>query len=182
MKKNRKLIWAIVFLAMLPVSVLAKEKVNVYVFKKEGCPHCANAITFFNGLDDEYQSYFNLVLKDVSVTENSQLIKKVANTFKISIKGVPFIVIGNKTFEGFKTDFEEDIKTAIKDAYENETPDVIAPLMFEKKTSSKNILWIILAIIIGILFLGIMAKEKEPKKEVSNKKTSKITKKKITKK
>ena len=175
MKKFKKVLLVLAILALLPIGVLAKDKVNVYMFKKEGCPHCANALTFLNGLDEEYQNYFNLITKDVSETGTNTLLKKIVNYFRINIKGVPFIVIGDKTFEGFNEETGEQLKTAIKEAYENETPDVVAPLMVIEKKNSSGVLWIILAIIAGVIFLGCMAKEKAEEMEnevVSKKRTT----------
>ncbi len=179
MKKCKKGLILLAILALLPMGVFAKDKVNVYMFKKVGCPHCENALTFFDGLDEEYKSYFNLITKDVSESGTDALLKKIVNYFHISMKGVPFIVIGDKTFEGFNEETPEQLKTAIKEAYENETPDVVAPLMITKKKNSTSILWVILAIIVGIVFLSNVAKEKDeeieevaPKKKTTPKKTT----------
>lgn len=177
-KKFKKFLLVLSVLALLPLGVSAKDKVNVYLFKKEGCPHCAEALNFFNGLDSEYQSYFNLITKDVSESDTNAILKKIVNHFRISMRGVPFIVIGDQTFEGFKAgETDVNLKNAIKENYENETPDVVASLMVEKKKNSSNIVWIILAIILGICFLGVMAKddkkEAAPKKKTTSKKKSK---------
>ncbi len=177
-KKFKKLLLVLSVLALLPLGVSAKDKVNVYLFKKEGCPRCAEALEFFNGLDEEYKSYFNLVIKDVSKTDTNALLKKVVNHFKVNMKGVPFMVIGNQTYEGFKVgETEEQLKTAIKTNYENETRDVVASLMVNKKKNSSSIIWILLAIIVGIGFLMVMAKDNKkevaPKKKATSKKNSK---------
>ena len=77
------------------------------------------------------------------------------------MKGVPLIVIGNQTFEGFNDDMKEKIKSAIKTNYENESADVVLPLMTTSKTkeNSSSIIWIILAIIVGIFFLWYIVKD-----------------------
>lgn len=161
MKWVKQILVIIVLISFFPINTLAKEKINVYVFKKEGCNYCENALSFFNAMDEEYKSYFNLVVKDVKESDTNVLLKKIVNYFKINMKGVPLIVIGNQTFEGFNDDMKEKIKSAIKTNYENESADVVLPLMTTSKTkeNSSSIIWIILAIIVGIFFLWYIVKD-----------------------
>lgn len=185
MKKVKNLLLILTVIALLPLSVFAKDKVNVYLFKKQGCSHCANALAFFNNLDEEYQSYFNLVTKELQNNEtNNELLKKTINYFKVNLTGVPFIVIGEQTFEGYSEKFDEQIKEAIKNAYENESRDVVASLMEDKTNESAITIIILIAVVFGVIFLVRMAKdnnEEEPKKEVVSKKKT-TTKKKTNKK
>ena len=185
MKKIKNILLILTVVALLPLGVFAKDKVNVYLFKKQGCSHCANALTFFNSLDDEYQSYFNLVTKELLNNEaNNELLAKTTKYFKVNLTGVPFIVIGEQTFEGYSEKFDEQIKEAIKNAYENESRDVVASLTEDKTDKSATTIIILLAVVFGIIFLVRMAKdnnEEEPKKEVASKKKT-TTKKKTNKK
>ncbi len=167
MKKLKKIMLVLTILAMLPIGVFAKEKVNVYLFKREGCGYCANALTFFNTLseDEEYKNYFNLVTKEVLNNKtNSTLMEKTAKKLGVSLEGVPFIVIGNTHFEGYSNTFDEQIKEAIKNAYESDAEDVVATLLEEKDTSAVTIV-IIIAVVAGIAFLIYMAKDKTEEQE-----------------
>lgn len=163
MKKIKKIILVFAILTMLPIGVFAKEKVNVYLFKREGCGFCANALSFFTALseDAEYQNYFNLVAKDVlNSKENSELMEKSAKKLGVEISGVPFIVIGTEYFEGYSNTFDDQIKSVIKNAYENESEDIVASLIgSEDDNSSAITIIILLAVVAGIAFLIYMAKE-----------------------
>lgn len=181
MKKIKRFIMIFAILAMLPLGVFAKEKVNVYLFKREGCGFCANALTFFNSLseDEEYKDYFNLVTKEVLNNKgNSELMEKTAKKLGVSLSGVPFIVIGNTHFEGYANTFDDQIKAAIKNAYEKESEDIVASITEKKDTSATTIV-ILIAVVAGVAFLIYMAKDtqsneviEESKEEIVEEKVS----------
>lgn len=171
----KKFLLMLTMIFLIPVTVFAasKEKINVYIFKGEGCGYCAKALTFFEGLDDEYQNYFNLIEKEVwNDKDNAAQMQEVAAHFDEEVNGVPYIIIGDKTFQGFSAEYEEDIKKVIKDSYENKDDsyqDVVASVLKgdaissskgEKKDNGAAITIIVLAAIVaGIGFLIYMARD-----------------------
>ena len=94
--------------------------------------------------------------------------KKVAKELGTEASGVPFIVVGEKYFSGFSsTSSPEQIKKAIKDAYENEDyQDVVAAVkkgISIKKDDNTSILPIIVVsaiAIVVVLALVFFTKEK----------------------
>ncbi len=195
MKKIKGLLVVFVFLLLMPLTVFAEnEKINVYIFKGEGCGYCAKALTFFESLDDEYKSYFNLVEKEVwNDEENASKMQEVASYLNESVSGVPYIIIGEKTFQGFTEEYKEDIKKAIKAGYENKDgsyKDVVAPIIggasLPKKEDGSNsavAIVVIVALIAGISFLIYMAREDtEVNDRTKNSSNSTSTKKTTTKK
>ena len=190
MKKIIKLVLVVALLVSFPLSVAAKNKVNVYLFKREGCGYCANALTFFNALsgDAEYKEYFNFVIKDVSNSDNNRLMETTAKKFNITLKGVPFIVIGDRHFEGYVNTFDDSIKEAIKYAYENESVDMVASEVSDD--SSAVTILILIVVVAGIAFLIYMAKDSDSEEVVKSTKSleekrspkaTKSTTKKVTK-
>ena len=97
----------------------SEDKINIYLFRGNGCGHCKNFITFLYKNIDELGKYFNLVSYEISYNQdNSKLMSEVSKFFGEEATGVPYIVIGDKYFAGFGEGLKEDIKKAIKDLYE----------------------------------------------------------------
>lgn len=100
---------------------ISKEKINIYLFWGDGCPHCENLIAFLENLNEEYKSLYTLHTYEVwHNKENKELMQEFNNVLNQNITSVPFLIIGNKTFVGYTTAKEENIKNAIKDEYNNE--------------------------------------------------------------
>ncbi|MBO6195377.1 MAG: hypothetical protein J6O56_03405 [Bacilli bacterium] len=147
MKKVAKfLVLALVLFIPFMVNVHAEEKkteekskVNVYLFRGDGCPHCAEAEEWFDGLakDEEFSKYYELVDYEVWYNEeNAKFMDEVAKALNTEASGVPFIVVGKKYFSGFSSEMSDEIKTAIKDAYnDKDYKDVVKAT----KKGEKNI-------------------------------------------
>ena len=110
-------------LVFMPMTVRAaeKEKVKVYIFYGDGCPHCHRAFEFFKSIDEEYGKYYKLVKYETWYSSsNNKMLVEVAEKMGSDLDklGVPYIVIGDKVFEGYTEEYDEDIKKAIKEAYE----------------------------------------------------------------
>ena len=144
--KKLKFLLIMVMFALIPfVSVSAKEKINVYMFRGEGCPHCEEAEKWFKELekDKEYVSYYNLIDYEVWYDEeNADLMEDVAEKLDTTANGVPFMVIGEKYFNGFTESMESDIKRAIKEAYNSvDYVDVVKGVKngtYNKDTNKKS--------------------------------------------
>lgn len=101
--------------------VVENEKINVYLFWGQGCGYCEAAKEFFSSIEEEYGKYFELVDYEVWYDKNNNALKEsVVEYFKDDVTGVPYIVIGETTFGGYASDFDEDIKDAIVEAYEDD--------------------------------------------------------------
>lgn len=84
----------------------------------------------------------------------------VAKRLNVDLNGVPFIVIGEEYFEGYSNTFDEKLKNAIKNAYENESIDLVASLESKDDSNSGAItVVILLTVVAGIVFLVYMAKD-----------------------
>ena len=107
------------------------EKINVYIFRGSGCSHCYDALTFLYGLNGEYDDYFKVVTYEVWGNQNNAaLAKDVAAKLGDQFSGVPYIVIGSKSYAGFGSSTgTEIIETALK-AYKNKKyKDVVATVI-----------------------------------------------------
>lgn len=94
------------------------KQVVIYLFRGNGCGFCRNFLTFLNSIIDDYGEYFRVVSYEVWYDDNNAaLAEDVASFMGDNLSGVPYIVIGDKTFPGFVNELEEDIKNAIMDEY-----------------------------------------------------------------
>ncbi|MBQ9833786.1 MAG: hypothetical protein IJO33_01180 [Bacilli bacterium] len=116
------------------------EKVNVYIFRGNGCGHCHNAVTYFYGLGDEFKDYFNVVLYEVWYNEgNSSLGKAVATELGKTFSGVPFIVVGDTSFGGFGDSTGLEIIEEALDAYQDDKYiDIVAKVQKSKNFDIKE--------------------------------------------
>ena len=143
--KNLKRILLVLLLLVMVVpfnTISAKEKVKVYIFRGEGCPHCEEALEFFDklGKRDKYNVMYDLKKYEVWYDkDNAKLMENVAKELGTEASGVPFIVIGKKSFSGYSSNSDSQIKQAIKDAYESDDyVDVVAKVKGELKESKSD--------------------------------------------
>ncbi len=124
MKKCRLLLLLAVIGFVLPLDVDAASKKNVYIFKGATCAFCKKALSFFQELvnDGDYADKFDLVEYEVwNNEENARLGKDVASELGEEMDGVPYIIIGDQTFSGYTTSYDDQIKSAIDDFYNDDS-------------------------------------------------------------
>ena len=183
MKKLKLLLVVLLGLLILPFSVLAEEgdeeyyeeenyeevvdseevtseesndKVKVYFFRGEGCPHCAEAEEFFESIQGDYGEYFTIVDYETWYnSENAELLQKVAEFREDEVSGVPYIVIGNKSWKGYMTDYNEEIIETITSEYNaKEKYDIMEYVLGDKKSEKESHAADVLAILIMVLVVG----------------------------
>lgn len=95
-----------------------RTPVPVIVFHGETCPHCHEAFEWFDSIEGEYGQYFDLVKYEVWNDEsNAALMNEVASYLGETPEGVPYIIIGTKTFSGFTQSYSDQIISAIMEEY-----------------------------------------------------------------
>ena len=116
------------------------SKVNVYLFRGHGCSHCYELIEYLTSIVDEYGKYFNLVSYEVWYnTDNSSLMSNVANVLGDTANGVPYLVIGKKTFIGYRASTDASaIKKAIKELYKSDDKYDVMDHLNEKNSDTTN--------------------------------------------
>ncbi len=94
------------------------KEVNLYFFRGEGCPHCEEAEQWFKSIEEEYGSYFKVVDYETWYNEdNAALMQKVAEARGETAEGVPYIIIGDKSWSGFTESYEQEILDQITSVY-----------------------------------------------------------------
>ena len=184
MKKIKILLMALFVLLAIPFTVFAEDeasttseednKVKVYFFRGEGCPHCAEAEEFFDSIKDEYGQYFEIVDYETwNDADNASLLEKVGEARGEEIKGVPYIIIGDKSWSGYSSDFDDDIKETIKSVYDTSVDQRydIMQLIDTGSTNKGNseantkandaIVLIAIVVVVGVVVAGVVMARKK---------------------
>lgn len=132
MNKIKYLVILLVAL-LLPITVFAEgedvasnesKEVKLYFFRGEGCSHCAEAEAWFESIEGEYGEYFQIIDYETWYNEeNAELMQKVAEARGEEAQGVPYIIIGNKSWNGFTESYGEEMIEQIKSEYEKDVAD-----------------------------------------------------------
>ncbi len=107
------------------------DKVNIYIFAGKSCWHCLDAVSYLASTVDEFKQYANVKVYEVWYNKNnSALLKQVGSKLNKTVSGVPFIVVGDKTFSGFGEDTGKEIISEAKKQYESNTKvDIVKDLL-----------------------------------------------------
>ncbi len=166
--------------------VVEKTKINVYMFRGEGCSYCAAALDFFEGIEEEYGKYFNLVTYETWYDEeNAAFMQEVGEYLNTTISGVPFIIVGKETYPGFDVSFGESIKKEIVAEYNLDASartDYIADFKggVEKKKDDNTLeTVIILAIVVVVAGFIVYARKSSDSNEENKKAVKKQDYKKV---
>ena len=113
------------FLFVLPVSAKEGDKITLYLFYGDGCPHCANEKIFLDSIKDSYDN-LDIVMYEVwKNPENQKLLEQVKSELGIQRSGVPVTIIGDTYMVGWSEALEGRITRAIRFYNQNEYVDVI---------------------------------------------------------
>ena len=97
-----------------------ENKVNIYFFWGDGCPHCEAEFEFFESIANEYGDYYTLNTFEVwNNEENANLLEVFSKSMNEDITGVPYTVIGDQTFTGFSDEYKEKMINAIISQHKN---------------------------------------------------------------
>jgi len=160
------------------VNAAEKEKATVYVFHSNTCPHCQSAIAYFKKLlaNEEFKDIFQV--RTIETSKYNEISNEASEAMRgQKINGVPYIVIGEKEFEGYSSSSNESIKAAIKEAYDSgvdKIHDIVGEagelLEAEESTMMTTIIVVAIALLIigGTIYFARNGSEEEeelPKKE-----------------
>lgn len=180
MKKIKYLMLLLVMLFIIPFSVFAEgeeteeatntedKQVKVYFFRGEGCSHCAETEEWFSSIEEEYGDRFEIVDYETWNNEdNYNLMQEVAKARNEEVTGVPYIIVGNKSWTGFVEDYKQEILDQINSVYSedvNSRYDIIELLKTgESDKSSDAAALIIILLIAGGIGFGIYKARKSAK-------------------
>ncbi len=103
---------------------LSSNKPNIYIFWGDGCPHCKALSKFISKLPAETKGKVNIYSFEVwGDKDNKTLMKNFGKYLGQDVRGVPFMVIGDKIFDGYSsgdTKTDQQILDAINTIIKNQ--------------------------------------------------------------
>ena len=129
------------------------EKVNIYLFYSKICPHCQKEEKYFETLKEKYQDKLNIYTYEVTENKtNNEIMKSLKKELKENSQGVPFTIIGSKTFLGYDESLNERIENTIESYLdENTKTNNTYTIPILGKIEAKNASIILIAIILGFI-------------------------------
>ena len=129
------------------------EKVNIYLFYSKICPHCQKEEKYFETLKEKYQDKINIYTYEVTENKtNNEIMKSLKKELKENSQGVPFTIIGSKTFLGYDESLNERIENTIESYLdENIKTNNTYTIPILGKIEAKNASIILIAIILGFI-------------------------------
>ena len=103
---------------------LSSNKPNIYIFWGDGCPHCKALAKFISKLPAETKNKVNIYSFEVwGDKDNKTFMKNFGKFLDQDVRGVPFMVIGDKIFDGYSsgdTKTDQQILDAINTIIKNQ--------------------------------------------------------------
>ncbi|PIR62975.1 MAG: hypothetical protein COU65_00535 [Candidatus Pacebacteria bacterium CG10_big_fil_rev_8_21_14_0_10_42_12] len=138
----RSLFFGCLFLILAVKTVGAVEAPTIKFFWADGCPHCAKEGVFLKKLQNKYPE---LIIEDYEIThdaENSALLEKIGSDLKADVSGVPFTVVGDSHFTGYRNEATtgKEIEAAVLSIIEASNVDTAGEIPEETAESAPEAL------------------------------------------
>lgn len=161
------------------------NKINLYLFRGDGCPHCAQEEKWLKEIKTKYKDYLNIYEFEVWYNkENSNYLNEVRSVLgDTKSNGVPYTVIGNSYFVGYSEAIGSRIESKIKEyirldentSSSTDSADIPVLGKVDMKTVSISLVAVVLGFIDGfnpcamwilllLINMCIMAKDKKKMK------------------
>jgi glutaredoxin len=98
----------------------SEEKVVIYFFWGEGCPHCATQKEAMEKWSQEYSDIDIKLYETWSNNSNTEILESLAANYGTQVKGVPMTFIGDEYWVGYNENLETEMKNKIEECLEAE--------------------------------------------------------------
>ena len=113
------------FFFVLPVSAKENDKITLYLFYGDGCPHCAQEKEFLSRIEGNYDNLEIVKYEVWKDKENQKFMNEVATSLGVERSGVPLTVIGDTYMVGWSEALESRVTRALRFYGQNEYVDVV---------------------------------------------------------
>lgn len=125
LKKIKYILLVFVMFFLFIPTTTAEEKVTLYLFWGDGCPHCAAEQEYFKTLQEEFPNLEIVKYEVWHNEENQQLLNQIATKTEKSFTGVPVTIIGQTIITGFSTSTEQELRRTVSYYSENTHHDIV---------------------------------------------------------
>lgn len=107
--------------------IYEKNKVNIYFFWGQGCPHCEELFQFLEDTKGKYAKYYNIYCFEVWNNQtNAQTMDQFSKVLNDKVgRSVPYLIIGDQSFQGYNKTMNQKILNTILKESKKTTPDAI---------------------------------------------------------
>lgn len=98
------------------------DKVDIYIFWGDGCPHCEELFAFLESNKKQYGKYFNAYGFEVWYNEeNGKILDQVKEELgeQPGSRAVPYFIIGDKVISGFDGSMKKEVEDLIFSKYKS---------------------------------------------------------------
>ncbi len=96
------------------------DKVTIYFFWGDGCPHCATEKPYLEEWQKKYGDKIEVKMFETwKNPDNVKLFQEAAQAYGIQAQGVPTTFIGEKNWVGFSSSMAPEIQQYIENCIEN---------------------------------------------------------------
>jgi thiol-disulfide isomerase/thioredoxin len=104
------------------------DKVTIYFFWGDGCPHCTAQKPYLEEWKKTYGDKIEVKMFETwKNPKNVDLLKEVAKAYGVQVQGVPTTFIGEKHWVGFSSSMAPDMEQYIQYCIENECGNPLTP-------------------------------------------------------
>jgi len=129
-----------------------ENKITLYLFHGNGCPHCADEKKWLKTIAKKYKKYLNIEMLEVWDNDsNAKYMQNAKEKFKVTQTGVPFTVIGKDTYTGFSSATQEKIEKSIKKYIGEDIDENIYKLPILGKINAKKASLSLIAVVLGLI-------------------------------
>lgn len=125
LKKIKYILLVFVMFFLFIPNTTAEEKVTLYLFWGDGCPHCAAEQEYFKTLQEEFPNLEIVKYEVWHNEENQRLLNQIATKTEKSFTGVPVTIIGQTIITGFSTSTEQELRRTVSYYSENTHHDIV---------------------------------------------------------
>ena len=129
------------FCFLLPVNAKEDDKITLYLFYGDGCPHCALEKEYLSEIEGNYDNLEIVMYEVWKDTDNQELLDKVKDALGIERSGVPVTIIGDTYMVGWSEALESRIARAIRFYEKNDYVDAVEQIKngtYEKVEEEKS--------------------------------------------